>query len=96
MNLISFKSEGPIVGHDDKFNTGIIGRRWAMVARRWYVGFESQHRYKNYEWSAAAGEYYIAGFMTSLRDWGFGYSKAQYDGFHCALWFGPFYISWSQ
>ena len=91
MTLLSLFECGPIAGHDDRYQTGIKGRRWALVVNHAGVGFEHQCLYDD-GWSWGAG-YYLLGVR---REWRLGYYNAYYDGDHHVVSLGPFYFTWSS
>lgn len=91
MNIITTKSEGPIVGHDDVYKTNITGRRWALVLNWFNISWERQIE-SDSKWRSA-GEYFNAGVAATLK---FGYYSIWYDGPHKVIWVGPFYFGWSR
>lgn len=96
MNLLTFKHEGPVAGHDDLYNTGILGRRWALMAHHnfglAYIGFERQLLHNGAsEWGGCLS-YFLIGFQKKFR---FGYSSDWYDGQHRIINLGWFFINWS-
>jgi hypothetical protein len=95
MLLKAFKTEGPIEGHDDRFNTGILGRRWALQvygdSGAVYLGLEFQCKYELLGWKPA-GEYYVAGVNLGL--WQLGHTEAEYDGVHHSISLGPLFVAW--
>lgn len=103
MNLITFKPKGPVAGHDDLYNTGILGRRWVLATHGYddsfYIGFEQQllHKY-NTRWggySAVWGgciSYFIIGLQKKFE---FKHESDWYDGQHTMIHLGWFFINWS-
>lgn len=90
MILFSFKEQGPIAGHDDELNTGILGRRWAVSIEKWSVEILHQCKYQE-GWMPGLG-YYTVG--VDPRTLSFGHRKEWYDGMHNVLWIGPLYVNW--
>lgn len=96
MNLITFKSKGPIVGHDDIYNTGILSRRWALTAESHRdficIGFQKQLLSKfNPEWDNCMS-YFLFGLQKKFK---IGYFSDWYDGQHNVIYLGWFFINWS-
>lgn len=94
MNLFTLFLSGPRPGHDDKYKTGITGRRWALVARKWELSWEHQCLFGDREHSGPY--YYTLGVYADPRLWfaKFGRTEIQYDGFHNCFQVGPFYVAW--
>jgi hypothetical protein len=101
-DVFSFFNRGAISGHDDKYKTGIIGRRWAFVIDKWSIGFERQWGYLDdlwgvgTVWGMGAGYYIVGIYPWKSRDrwFKFGFDSNYYDGQHNVIMLGPIYISW--
>ena len=92
--LFTLFNEGPIPGHDDKYQTGITGRRWALCLERWGISWEHHCLYGDKVHFGPS--YYTVGVHLDPRLWfqRFGRTEIQYDGFHNSFQVGPFYVSW--
>jgi hypothetical protein len=93
ITIATWGESGPVAGHDDKYKTGIKGRRWALLASTWREGVEvgTQHQCRSdSKWHYGAGYYTV----SLTRNWRVGYSEERYDGYHCGLSLGFLHINW--
>lgn len=95
MNLITIKGKGPVKGHDDKYNTKIIDRPWALAVNKWSVGIEQQALFDS--GCTRPIRYWSVGVETRLDSLKYqGYEEIYYDGFHHVFRVGLLYFAWGE
>lgn len=90
MTLFSWQKTGQ-QDIDRRYNTGIIGRRWALTLAWCALSIEHQIQHKD-GW-CSGGPYYQIGLHWDFR---VKFVSAYYDGQHYALWLGPLCVTWMR
>ena len=91
--FFEWAKEGPTPGHDDVLNTGITGRRQAIVldgnGRATWFGYDYQYESET-GWHPV-GRYFHVGIQKKPH---LGFYSTYHDGEHRVIHLGWFFITW--